>query len=98
MLAELQTEYGGDLFEVITIATGRNDPAAMKRFFEEIGVDNLPLHRDPSSAVAREMGVLGLPATVVIDKSGAEIARLLGDAHWSSDSAKAIIEALLPEG
>jgi len=98
MLAELQAEYGGDEFEVITLATGRNDPAAMKRFFDEIGVGNLPLHRDPNSAVAREMGVLGLPATVLINESGDEIARLLGDAHWSSDSAKAIIEALLPEG
>lgn len=94
MLSELQTEFGGEDFEVITIATGRNDPAAMKRFFEEIGVDNLPLHADPNSAVAREMGVLGLPATIIIDADGAEVARLLGDADWSSDSAKAIIAAL----
>jgi hypothetical protein len=41
--------------------------------------------------------VLGLPITVILDPNGYEIARLRGDAHWSSDSAKAIIAALLDE-
>lgn len=94
MLAELQTEFQGDTFEVVTIATGRNKPAGMTKFFNDIGVDNLPLHRDPQQALAREMAVLGLPITVIIDPEGNEIARLRGDADWASDSAKAIISAL----
>ncbi|MEM7732881.1 MAG: TlpA disulfide reductase family protein [Pseudomonadota bacterium] len=95
MLSELQTELGGDGFEVVTIATGRNPPQAMKSFFHEIGVDNLPLHRDPRSRMAREMGVLGLPVTMVLDQNGQEIARLVGDAHWNSQSAKAIVKTLM---
>ncbi|WP_037294830.1 TlpA disulfide reductase family protein [Roseobacter sp. AzwK-3b] len=95
MLSELQTELGGDTFEVVTLATGRNAPPAMKKFFDEIGVDNLPLHRDPQSAIAREMGVFGLPITVILTPEGQEIARLQGDAHWNSDSAKAILRALI---
>lgn len=95
MLAELQRELGGPDFEVITLATGKNDPAAMARFFAEIGVSNLPLHTDANSAVAREMGVLGLPATVLISRDGVEVARLLGDADWASDSAKAILQTLI---
>ena len=38
MLSELQTEFGGDHFEVITIATGRNSPQGIKKFFDEIEV------------------------------------------------------------
>lgn len=95
MLSNLQTEMGGEAFEVVTIATGRNPPPAMKKFFDEIGVTNLPLHRDPRSALAREMGIFGLPITVILDPEGREIARLQGDAHWDSDSAKAIIAALI---
>lgn len=95
MLAALQDSFGGADFEVITLATGRNDPAAMARFFDEIGVKNLPLHTDANSAVAREMGVLGLPATMLISHDGVEVARLLGDADWASDSAKNIIKALI---
>lgn len=95
MLSELQTELGGEDFQVVTLATGRNAPPAMKKFFQEIGVDNLPLHRDPKQAIARDMAVLGLPITVILDTNGQEIARLRGDADWSSDNAKEILRAII---
>ncbi|MFN3209201.1 MAG: TlpA family protein disulfide reductase [Roseovarius sp.] len=98
MLSDLQDQLGGDDFEVVTIASGRNAPAAMKKFFDEIGVDNLPLHADPKMGLSRQMGVLGLPVTVILDREGREIARLQGDADWSSDSAKAILQALIDAG
>jgi len=94
-LAELQTEFGGDAFEVLTIATGRNSPTGIRKFFEEVGVDNLPRHQDPKQALASQMAIFGLPITVLIDPEGREIARLRGDADWASDSAKAIISILL---
>ena len=94
-LNALQKEIGGDGFQVVTVATGRNPPAAIRRFFEETGVDALPKHRDPRQELAREMGVLGLPVSVLLDPEGREIARLRGDADWDSDSAKEIFRALL---
>ncbi|MGJ8603604.1 MAG: TlpA family protein disulfide reductase [Marivita sp.] len=97
MLSELQTEFGGDAFAVVTIATGRNPPPAMKSFFDEIGVDNLPLYRDPKSGLAREMGVLGLPITVILNPEGQEVARMRGDADWASDNAKAILRTILEQ-
>lgn len=94
-LSALQAALGGEDFRVVTIATGRNDPEAMRRFFEEIGVTNLPLYRDPRQDLARDMGVMGLPATVILDREGREVARLLGDADWNSDSARAIVQAVI---
>lgn len=96
-LEALQKELGGERFEVLTIATGRNPPAAMKKFFDEVGITALPLATDPKQKLARQMGVLGLPVTVLIDPAGQEIARLTGDAEWDSDSARAIFAALLAE-
>ncbi|SHI97045.1 Thiol-disulfide isomerase or thioredoxin [Shimia gijangensis] len=95
MLAELQRELGGEDFQVVTLATGRNAPPAMQKFFDDIGVDNLPLYRDPKQEISREMSVLGLPATVLIDREGREIARMTGDADWSGASAKAILENVI---
>ncbi|RYH01391.1 TlpA family protein disulfide reductase [Salipiger sp. IMCC34102] len=92
-LAQLQDDLG-DTATVLTVATGRNDSAAMDRFFQEIGVTNLPKARDPDQSMARSLGVLGLPATLLIDPEGREVARLLGEADWSSDSARAIVTAL----
>ncbi len=94
-LAALQDEMASDDFEVITIATGRNPPAAVDRFFEEIGVDSLPIYMDNSMKVARSMAVLGLPVTIVVDKDGNEVARLTGGADWNSAEAKALIQAMI---
>lgn len=94
-LNALQKEFGGDDFEVLTIATGRNSPAGITKFFEEAGIDSLPRHQDPKQALAGQMGIFGLPITVLIDPEGREIARLRGDAEWDSDSAKAIVKSLI---
>lgn len=94
-LAALQEGFAPEDFRVITIATGRNPLPAMALFFEEIGVDTLPLHRDERQGFARSMGVLGLPVSILIDRNGDEIARLQGDADWNSESARAIIAALV---
>lgn len=94
-LEALQQALGGEEFEVVTIATGRNRLPAIRKFFEEAGVETLPVLLDPRNALAQEMGVFGLPISVILDPNGFEVARLRGDADWSSDSAKAIIAALL---
>lgn len=96
-LNALQKEFGGDDFQVLTIATGRNSEEGIKRFFEEAGVDSLPRHQDPKQKLASQMGVFGLPISVILDREGREIARLQGDAEWDSESARAIIAALIKE-
>ncbi len=98
MLSEIQEEFGGDAFEVVTIATGRNPLPAIDSFFAEIGVNNLPRYLDPQSTLARDMAILGLPITLILDPEGREIARMRGDAEWNSESAKAIIAALTGQG
>jgi len=96
-LAALQTEFGGDDFKVVTLATGRNSPTGIKKFFDEVGIDNLTRYQDPKQKLARDMAVLGLPITVLIDPEGREIARLIGDADWYSASARDIIRAVLAD-
>ena len=97
-LDALQQELGGEDFQVVTIATGRNKLPAIRKFFADAGVTALPILLDPRQALARDMGVLGLPATVVLNRDGDEVARMVGDAEWDSDSAKAILRALMAEG
>ena len=93
-LQTLQDTLGGDNFQVVTLATGRNPPQAIRRFFDEEGVTTLPEHRDINQQIAREMGIFGLPITVILDPDGNEIARLRGDADWASPEAVAILEAI----
>ena len=94
-LAALNEAFAGQGARVVTIATGRNPEGAVERFMKEIGVDSLPIYRDPQQQLARNMGIMGLPVTVVLDAEGQEIGRLIGDADWASESAQAIIAALV---
>ncbi len=93
-LEALQRQFGPAGLEVVLIATGRNSPGAIEEFFEETGL-GLETALDPRSKLAQAMGVPGLPVTVIVNREGAEIARLLGGADWAGPSAQAIVGALL---
>ena len=93
-LDQLQTQLGDDDFQVLTIAAGRNSPQAIDKFFTETGIENLPTLTDPKMELARGFGVFGLPVTVLIDRDGKEIARLLGEADWSAPAAVSVIEQM----
>ena len=82
---------------VVPVATGRNAVPQIGKFYEEAGVTSLPVLRDPKSGLARAMGVLGLPVTVILDPEGREVARLIGDAEWDSAAAQAVLRAMMAE-
>ncbi|MGL5011038.1 MAG: TlpA family protein disulfide reductase [Paracoccaceae bacterium] len=82
---------------VLPVATGRNSAEGINRFYAEAGVTGLPVLLDPRSELARNMAVLGLPVTVIVNPDGQEVARLIGDAAWDSDHAKTILTALMAE-
>ena len=41
------------------------------------------------------MGVPGLPVSVLLDRDGAEVARVMGDADWNGPDAHAILDAVI---
>ena len=49
---------------------------------------------DPRQKLAREFGVLAMPATILIDRNGVEVARLMGPADWASEAAKTAVTQL----
>ncbi len=94
-LDALARERGGPDFQVIPIATGRNSPDAIAAFTAEAGITDLPTYLDPKSRLAQAMNVPGLPVTLLLDRDGNEVARLLGGADWNGQDAHAIVDALI---
>jgi thiol-disulfide isomerase/thioredoxin len=80
---------------VVAVAVGPNPVPAIDKFLTEAGVTNLTVLRDKQAALAAQMGVMGLPVTVVVNPEGAEVARLLGGAEWDGADAKAVLAALM---
>jgi thiol-disulfide isomerase/thioredoxin len=81
-LDRLQATLGGAEFEVVALSIDRSGIEAVRKFYAEVGVRNLALYIDSSGKVARELGAIGVPATLLIDRQGREIGRLLGPAEW----------------
>ena len=96
-LATLQKELGSDQFEVVAISVDRKGAEASAAFLKETGADNLRLYVEPSTRIVTDLQSPGLPATILIDRQGREIGRLLGPAHWASPEAIALIKAALAE-
>jgi thiol-disulfide isomerase/thioredoxin len=84
-LEVLSNQLGGDSFQVVTIATMRSSEEAVKKFFNDNNIIDLPKFRDPKGHLARASGVAALPLTILLDRKGNEISRLIGDADWSQD-------------
>jgi len=81
-LDRLQATLGGPDFEVVPISIDRGGIEAPSKFYAEIGVRNLAMYHDASGQAARALGAVGLPMTLVIDRGGNEIGRIVGPAEW----------------
>ncbi|MGE4218440.1 MAG: TlpA family protein disulfide reductase [Alphaproteobacteria bacterium] len=92
-LDRLQAKRGGSDFTVLAISEDRGGVKVARPFLEKLGVTRLDLHFDDRMTFARAMGVSGLPTSILIDREGRIVARLLGTREW--DSAESI--ALLGE-
>jgi len=94
-LSRLQAALGGNDFAVVPVSLDRTGPDAPRKFLASNNLGNLPLLLDASASLANKLGASGLPATLILDREGREIARLLGPAEWDGPAAQDIIRAAI---
>jgi thiol-disulfide isomerase/thioredoxin len=94
-LDRLQASLGSDQFQVVAISVDRTGLAGAKKFLEETKTPNLAVYADPTARLASSLRAAGLPATLLIDKEGREIGRLLGPAEWDGEAARHLIQSAL---
>lgn len=97
-LGALQKARGGDTFEVVAISV---DAAEDKEYAEQrlgqLGAPNIPFRivTPEQYELVYDSGVQGFPTSILYGPDGKEIARLAGEADWSSFEAIGFIDALL---
>ncbi|MEP7172829.1 MAG: TlpA disulfide reductase family protein [Aestuariivirga sp.] len=96
-LNDLQKQLGSKDFEVVALSVDRKGLDASAAFLKETGADALGLYVDETSKSLESLQAFGLPATLLIDRRGREIGRLLGPAEWNSAEAIALMKAALSE-
>jgi len=94
-LERLQAKLGGAEFIVLPLSIDRGGVPSVKRFYEELGLAALGVFVDQSGAATGKLATTGVPTTLLIDREGREIGRLLGAAEWDSPDAIALIRRYL---
>jgi len=90
-LDRLQREMASDQFEVVAVSVDRTGLDGARKFLEEAKAEKLALYADGTARLATTLRAAGLPATLLLDREGREIGRLLGPAEWDGEDAKRLI-------
>ena len=94
-LDRLQATLGGPDFQVVALSLDRKGLPVVQEFYAELGLETLPIYVDESGDAQRALSVLGLPTTLLLDRDGNEIGRLLGPAEWDSPEMVGLLREYL---
>jgi thiol-disulfide isomerase/thioredoxin len=94
-LDRLQATLGGPDFQVVALSIDRQGLPVVQEFYDELGLGTLPIYVDQSGKAQRALSVLGVPTTLLLDREGNEIGRLLGPAEWDSPEMVAFLRDYL---
>jgi thiol-disulfide isomerase/thioredoxin len=94
-LDRLQASLGGANFEVVPVSIDRGGLEVVRRFYIEVGIRNLALYVDSSGQVLGRVRALGLPTSLLIDRSGEEIGRVIGPAEWDASDIIAFVKCFV---
>lgn len=74
----------------------REASSTISEYARELGL-TFPLISDPTGKINAAYGVIGLPTTFLIRRSGRAVALAVGPREWSAKPARALIQVLLAE-
>ena len=94
-LAQLQRDLGGADFQVVSLSQDLKGYGASWDFLKQVGANNLTLYADEKGAALDALRAPGLPVTLLLDRDGRELGRLLGPADWAGEAAKTLIKGAI---
>lgn len=95
-LAKLAEAYEGQPVEVVAVSIDKPEGTDKAKAFIAKQV-HLKFYQDPKMSLPFDVRppAPGMPTTVIYGKDGVEKARISGEADWSTEDAKAVIDKVL---
>jgi thiol-disulfide isomerase/thioredoxin len=94
-LDRLQAKLGGTDFTVIPLSIDHRGREAVMRFHRELGLSSLGIYIDKSANATYGINAVGLPVTLLIDRQGRELGRVIGAAEWDGSEMLSLIAGYL---
>lgn len=84
-LDNLQATLGGEDFQVVALSIDKTGLREIEYFFGQYELNNLTIYRDEEQKLYDRLAVVAIPTSLIIDRQGFEIGRMIGPATWDSD-------------
>ena len=97
-LDRLQQTLGGPDFQVVALSIDNGGVAAVRRFYDEIGMRTLAIYVDSTAQATGKLRAQGIPTTLLLDREGLERWRKAGPAEWDSPEIVESLRAKLRDG
>ncbi|MFH1553435.1 TlpA family protein disulfide reductase [Xanthobacter autotrophicus] len=94
-LDRLQAALGGPDFEVVALSVDRGGAEIVRNFYTDISIQHLGVHVDSSGKAGFALAIAGLPTTLLIDRHGQELGRLVGPAEWDAPDIVAFLKSII---
>jgi len=92
---ELKATLAGDNFDVVAISVDRGGIEKPRNFLLQMNIKNLELFNNSSGKLASSLHAFGMPTTLLLNREGQEIGRLVGPAVWKSEEAIRLIQTAM---
>lgn len=94
-LDRLQAKMAGPDFTVLPLSIDHRGRDAVERFYRDLGLASLGIYVDQSGEAAYALEVSGMPTTLLLDREGRELGRVIGAAPWDDAEMAARIKSYL---
>ena len=84
-LDNLQSNSNLSNLRVFPINVGQEDVAKSEIFFKELNIKNLEIYFDSKITLAKKFTLRGVPTTILFNKEGLELARILGSIDFNNE-------------
>ena len=96
-LDRLQAKLGSPDFDVVALSIDRKGPDVVRKFYADVGIRNLAVNIDAKAEATSALATVGVPTTLLIDREGREIGRLIGPAEWDSPEMIDFLKATIAQ-
>jgi thiol-disulfide isomerase/thioredoxin len=80
---------------VLTVNVDKEGAPVALKFLKDHGIEGLPVILDRDTSVSKALEVKGMPTALLINTKGEEVARMEGEADWSTTNAVDVVATLM---
>ncbi len=86
--AKLKKDLEGRNVEIIALSVDYKGASEVVEFYKKHNITGLPVYNDDKGKAFKAFDLKALPTTVILNKEGLEIVRVLGEVSWDTKEVR----------